>query len=204
MQLYRVESAATGSVAQFIGSTSMAIQLFPGADPPALDDGYIWYNATDDKLYARINGATVELGGGGSVIGSEVFRTTLDPTTWTVSTQNIATISGGAVRIETMALWITTTLTSGGSATLAIGETGNTQRFMATTAVAQLTAGKFLNIAGGSNGEILQTRPTAFPRHMNSVGSPNITATVGTAVFNAGVIELVIIYTPLTSGATIA
>lgn len=65
VQVYMVESDATGSVIQFIGDTSTAIQLYPGADPPALDDGYLWYNSTDDKLYARINGATVELGAGG-------------------------------------------------------------------------------------------------------------------------------------------
>jgi hypothetical protein len=39
---------------------------FMTADPTTiLQDGMVWYNSTDDKLKARINGATKDLGGGG-------------------------------------------------------------------------------------------------------------------------------------------
>lgn len=34
------------------------------SDPAGVADGSIWYNTADDKLKARINGVTVELGGG--------------------------------------------------------------------------------------------------------------------------------------------
>lgn len=46
-----------------------AVLSFAGlaSDPGTLTDGLIWYNTTTDKLYARINGATVELGGGGGM-----------------------------------------------------------------------------------------------------------------------------------------
>lgn len=41
---------------------------FMTADPTTiLQDGMVWYNHTDEKLRARINGATVELGGGGGL-----------------------------------------------------------------------------------------------------------------------------------------
>ncbi len=39
---------------------------FMTADPTTiLQDGMVWYNHTDEKLRARINGVTVDLGGGG-------------------------------------------------------------------------------------------------------------------------------------------
>lgn len=46
-----------------------AVLSFAGlaSDPGTLSDGLMWYNTTTDKLYARINGATVELGGGGGL-----------------------------------------------------------------------------------------------------------------------------------------
>ena len=46
-----------------------AVLSFAGlaSDPGTLTDGLIWYNTTTDKLYARINGATKDLGGGGGL-----------------------------------------------------------------------------------------------------------------------------------------
>lgn len=49
------------------GAEAQPLYIEGGTDPGTLLDGMVWYNTTDDKLYARINGATVELGGGGGM-----------------------------------------------------------------------------------------------------------------------------------------
>jgi hypothetical protein len=59
----------TTSTLQFLSTNQVpAIIMTPGAagDPASLQDGMLWYNQTTNKFYIRVNGATVELGGGGS------------------------------------------------------------------------------------------------------------------------------------------
>ena len=61
-----------------------AVLSFQGlaSDPGTLTDGLIWYNTTTDKLYARINGATKELGGGGmSLIVKEANESVINSNT---------------------------------------------------------------------------------------------------------------------------
>jgi len=61
-------STGTGVAQITIGGGS--VRLFQqNSDPSSPQDGEFWYNATDNKLYARINGATVELGAGGGGVG---------------------------------------------------------------------------------------------------------------------------------------
>jgi hypothetical protein len=58
----------TTSTLQFLSTNQVpAIIMTPGAagDPASLQDGMLWYNQTTNKFYIRVNGATVELGGGG-------------------------------------------------------------------------------------------------------------------------------------------
>lgn len=52
------------------------------SDPAGVADGAIWYNTTTNKLYARINGTTVDLGGGGmSLIVKEANESLINSTT---------------------------------------------------------------------------------------------------------------------------
>lgn len=177
------------------------------ADPAVFADGMVWYRGDSDQYVGRRNGSTLNFLMTGdvvsSVIGSGVLIKTLDPTTWSVGANNIVTVSGGAVRIEALAFRVTTTLTSGGAATLAVGDTSNANRYSPARAVATITVGKMLDTTSGWIVGALDPM-TGTKLFMNSVGNPNLIATVATAVFTAGAIEIVVIYTPLTSGATLA
>lgn len=65
--LYQVDFHATsGDALAVLQLTNAYLRINGGsADPVGVADGSIWYNTTTDKLYARINGVTKELGGGG-------------------------------------------------------------------------------------------------------------------------------------------
>lgn len=58
-----------------------ALNLVTTTTPATLSDGMLWYNTTTNKLYARINGATVELGGGMSLIVKEADETVTNSNT---------------------------------------------------------------------------------------------------------------------------
>lgn len=76
--------ASSGSDWGLLTLTKGYLRIVGGSsDPAGAGDGSIWYNTTTDKLYARINGATVELGGGGgmSLIVKEADETVLNSTT---------------------------------------------------------------------------------------------------------------------------
>lgn len=141
----------------------------------------------------------VHPGGSGSMLGVNILRKTLDPTTWSVGVNNLATIAGGAVRIDAWDYRVTTTCGSGGAATVSIGNAVTANRYAAVTAVAGMTAGVQL-LAATPVAEVAANWAFVI---QNSVGSPNITATVAGAVFNAGSIEMVVVWSPFTSGATL-
>ena len=64
-----------------LSKASLSFESMTG-DPDVLSNGMLWYNQTDNKLYARINGATVALGGGGmSLIVKEADETVNNSTT---------------------------------------------------------------------------------------------------------------------------
>lgn len=145
------------------------------------------------------HGDHVHPGGSGSMLGVNILRKTLDPTTWSVGVNNLATIAGGAVRIDAWAYRVTITCGSGGAATVSIGNAVTANRYAAVTAVAGMTAGMQL-LAATPVAEVAANWAFVI---QNSVGSANITATVAGAVFNAGSIEMVVVWSPLTSGATL-
>lgn len=159
----------------------------------------------NEKLHDFI--ANPAAGSGGGLIGASVLRKTVDPTTWVIGANNLL-VPSGAVRIDLLSLRVVTTFTSAGVPTLDIGFPGATTRYNGVSSylLAALVAGNLLsrNNAGSvaaSNFDYDIGLVNTAPPIRHSLA--NVLATLGTAVYTGGSLEVVAIYTPLTAGATL-
>ena len=85
---------ATGSyVTEIFRISENGIKIAGSSAPSSPANGMIWHNSSDNKVYARSNGATVELGsgsgGGADNLGNHTATTTLN-----MNTQNITGVGG--------------------------------------------------------------------------------------------------------------
>lgn len=153
-------------------------------------------------------------GAGGSVLATNILRKTLDPTTWIVGNNVLATIAGGVVRIDSLVFRVLTGLVSA-TGTLDI------QLHGISLLTAPLPQGNLLInelIARGPGAASGADRLNALAADLAGAGSasnqggqfgfsgftaPNIRAVVATAVFTAGSLEMDLVWAPLTSGATV-
>lgn len=154
-------------------------------------------------------------GSGGAVLATNILRKTIDPTTWIVGNNTLALVAGGMVRIDSLAFRILTTFASAGAPTLDITAHG-APLTGAPFALAALQAGGIIaRVPGTANLAMITVNLTADgagSTGANSVGGmilasgfnpPQIRAAVAVAVYTAGSIEMVCVWAPLSSGATL-
>ena len=158
----------------------------------------------------------------GSLIGSGIVRKTFSANAWALGANTLLT-ANGHVRIESFFAIVTAGFTSGGAATLSIGTVGDSGYFTVGGSVilgaltlnaifginngaVQVTAG--INgqsdpTSGGENRTPPAIASTINRGHLNLRNGGVIIASVGTAVYTGGTLDLIIIYTPLSAGATL-
>ena len=115
-----------------------------------------------------------------------------------VGTVSVFTISGGIIVVEEIAGRVTTNLT-GATATVALGVTGQTSLFIGATTATGLvtTAALWASTAPTAGGIAL---PAATKQELIDA---NVIITVATANVTGGVLEIDVVWRPLTAGATL-
>lgn len=128
----------------------------------------------------------------------KVFRKTLTfaagAGTGNIGTVAVATMTG-TVFIDKVGAVVTTSVTADGAATIELGTTGDTAELIAQTTASTLTAGK--NWTGATTDEGVTTVTLKMI-------TGNLFITVATANLTAGVITVVIYYTPATADGYLA
>lgn len=159
----------------------------------------------------------------GSLIGTgRLSKLAIDVTAWPVGATKLVTVTGGLVRIESMSLKAPIAWTSAGAPTIDFSFTAfGTARIMSGLGLADFTTRSrystttgSANVAGmvGASEAVLDPAGNALNwagATQKSIGAildsadHGIWVKLGVAVLTAGTLDILIIYTPLTPGATL-